>query len=105
MRRKRRSSSPGSRSRGLHYQVYAGFSFLEGRPQLVKTSISSIHKAGTTFPINPLCSSLLTISRIFTSLKIAHSYIAYLHGVNPDSPAPPSVLDGGQHNLFSEVSI
>jgi len=105
MRRKSRRSSPGSRrGYGLHFQVYAGFTLTHGKPQLVSTSISSTHAACTPIPFYPFDYSYLTISRIFPTLKNAYSYIAFLHGVYPHSPAPPPVLDGGQKELFSEVS-
>jgi len=87
----------------LHYQVYAEFTLTKGKPQLSNISISSTRAACTRFPFNPFDYSLLTISRIFPTLKNAHSYIAYLQGLYPDSPAPPPVLDGGQNVLFSEV--
>jgi len=88
----------------LHFQVYADFSLTNGKPQLVGTSISSTRAGCTRFPFYPFDYSLLTISRIFPTLQNVHSYIAYLHGVYPRSPAPPPVLDGGQKDLFSEVS-
>jgi hypothetical protein len=37
-------------------------------------------------------------------MRHAKSYIAYLHGVYKKSPSPPPVLDGGQKELFPEVS-
>ena len=85
----------------LHYQVYAEFTLTNGKPQLVGTSISSTRSGCTSFPFYPFDFSLLEISRIFPTLEIAHSYIAYLHGVYPRSPAPPPVLDGGQKELFN----
>jgi hypothetical protein len=88
----------------LHFQVYAEFSLANGKPQLVSTSIFSTHAACTSWPVYPLENLLLTISRIFPTLRHAKSYIAYLHGVYPRRPAPPPVLDGGQKDLFSEVS-
>jgi len=84
----------------LHFQVYADFSLTQGKPQLVNLSILSTHAGCSSFPFYPFDYSLLTISRIFPTLKIAHSYIAYLQGLYPDSPAPPPVLDGGQKELF-----
>ena len=87
----------------LHFQVYAEFSLTKGKPQLVSTSISSTHAACTSWPVLPDENTNLTIARVFHTLKTARSYIAYLHGVYPHSPAPPSVLDGGQQELFQEV--
>jgi len=87
----------------LHFQVYADFTFTYGKPQLISTSISSTHAACTTFPIYPFDHTYLTISRIFPTLQNANSYIAFLHGVYKDSPAPLPVLDGGQKEFFSEV--
>jgi hypothetical protein len=87
----------------LHYQVYAEFTLTQGKPQLVSTVIYSTTAAITLFPICPSINSYLTISRIFPTLKNAYSYIAYLHGVYPASPAPPPVLDGNQQELFPEV--
>jgi hypothetical protein len=87
----------------LHYKVYADFIFTHGKPQLVKTSLYSTTSACTTIPVYPYLASTLTISRIFSTLEEAKSFITYLHGVYPKSPAPPPVLDGGQKELFSEV--
>jgi len=88
----------------LHFQVYADFIIINGKPQLVKTSIFSTTAAVTKFPILPNENSHLTLSRIFHTLKNAHSYIAFLHGVYPHSPAPLPVLDSGQKDLFMGVS-
>jgi len=88
----------------LHFQVYAEFTRTNGKPQLFSTSISSTHSACSLFPFCPFTHTTLTISRIFPTLVIAKSYIAYLHRVYPDSPAPPPVLDGNQQELFPEVS-
>jgi len=87
----------------LHFQVYAEFTLTKGKPQLGSMSISSTRAGCTRLPFYPFDYSLLTISRIFPTLKKAHSYIAYLQGLYSDSPAPPPVLDGGQKDLFSEV--
>ena len=84
----------------LHFQVYAEFTLTKGKPQLGSTSISSTRAGCTRFPFYPFNYSLLIISRIFPTLKNAHSYIAFLHGVYPHSPAPPPVLDSGQKELF-----
>jgi len=84
----------------LHFQVYAEFTLTKGKPQLVSASISSTHAACSPFPFYPSAFSLLTISRIFPSLKNAHTYITYLQGLYPDSPAPSPVLDSGQKELF-----
>ena len=84
----------------LHYQVYADFTLTQGKPQLVNTSISSTLAACTSLPFCPFDYSYLTISRIFHTLQNAQSYIAFLHGVYPHSPAPPPVLDSGQIELF-----
>jgi hypothetical protein len=87
----------------LHFQVYAEFKLSNGKPQLISTSISSTYSACVQIPFNPYPHKLLTISRIFPTLQNAKSYIAYLHGVYPNSPAPPPVLDGNQQELFPEV--
>jgi len=87
----------------LHFQVYADFILIKGKPQLVGTSIYSTLSACSSLPFCPIENFNNTISRIFPTLKNAHSYIAFLHGVYPHSPAPPPVLDGGQKDLFSEV--
>jgi len=84
----------------LNFQVYADFTITQGKPQLVNTSISSTHAACTSFPFHPFDYSFLTISRIFKTMQNAKSYIAFLHGVYPHSPAPPPVLDSGQKELF-----
>jgi hypothetical protein len=86
----------------LHFQVYAEFKFIKGKTQLVSTSISSTHAACTTIPIFPFYNSYLIISRIFPTLQNAKDYIAHLHGVYPNSPATPPVLDGGQKEFFTE---
>jgi hypothetical protein len=88
----------------IHFQVYADFTLTNGKPQLVKTSIFSTTAAVTTIPILPNENSNLTISRIFHTSKNVYSYIAYLHGVYPCSPAPPPVLDSGQKDFFMGVS-
>jgi hypothetical protein len=97
MRRNRRRNTSGKR-RGykLYFQVYAEFSFVKGKPQLLNTSIFSTYAACTTIPLNPLDYSFFTISRIFHNLDQAASYCAYLHGVYPNSPAlpPPQSNDG-----------
>ena len=87
----------------LHFQVYADFSLTQGKPQLVNLSISTTRSGCSRFPFYPSDFSNLTISRIFPTLKIAHSYIAFLQGIYPQSPAPPPVLDSGQKELFQEV--
>jgi hypothetical protein len=88
----------------LHFQVYADFKYANGKRTLVSTSISSTHAAVTDLPFWPYEHSYSTLSRIFHTLKNAQSYIAYLHGVYPDSPATPPVLDGNQQELFKELS-
>jgi hypothetical protein len=88
----------------LHFQVYADFILSNGRPQFVGSSISSTKTACTSLPFYPFDHTVLTISRIFPTLQKAKSYIAYLHRVYPHSPAPPPILDGGQKELFPEVS-
>jgi hypothetical protein len=85
----------------LHFQVYVDFIFSKGKPQLAATSINSTTAACTSWPFNPYEHKPLTTSQIFPTLKEAQSYIAYLHGVYPHSPAPPPVLDGGQQDFFS----
>jgi hypothetical protein len=99
----RRTSGVGG-FMSLHFQVYAEFKLVKSKPQLVSTSISSTLSACTTIPIFPFYKTYLITSRIFPTLQIAKSYITYLHGVYPRSPAPPPVLDSGQKDLFSEVS-
>ena len=84
----------------LHFQVYAGFALAQGKPSLVSISISSTHAACTPYPFLPYGSTYLTISRIFHTQKEAHSYIAYLYGVYPQSTAPLPALDSGQNELF-----
>jgi len=84
----------------LHYQVYADFTLTKGKPQLVNLSISSTRAGCSRLPFYPSDFSYLTISRIFPTLKIAHSYIAFLQGLYSDSPAPLPVLDSGQIELF-----
>jgi hypothetical protein len=88
----------------LHFQVYADFTLTNGKPQLISTSISSTSSACTQIPFQPFPHRFLTISQIFPTLQMAKSYIAYLHRVYPNSPAPPPVLDGNQQELFPEVS-
>ena len=86
----------------LHYQVIAFFKCSRCKPQLVKLSYCSTLKACTSFPFLYPKNSYRTISRIFQTLQAAEDYIAYLKRLYPDSPAP--VLEGGQKDLFSEVS-
>jgi len=84
----------------LHFQVYADFTLTQDKPQLVHTAIYSTQAACTSLPFWPNAATFLTISRIFPTLRLAHSYIAYLHRVYPNSPAPPPVLDDGQLELL-----
>ena len=84
----------------LHFQVYADFSLSKGKPQLIKTSIVTTTAAVTSIVVPPYVGSYLTITRIFHTLKDAHGYIAYLHKVYKNSPAPPPILDNGQIDLF-----
>jgi len=88
----------------LHFQVYADFKFINGKQQFVSTSISSTKAACSLWVFNPFEHKPLTISRILPSLEQAKSYIVYLHGRYPDSPAKPPVLDGNQQDLFQEFS-
>jgi hypothetical protein len=88
----------------IRYQVYADFSLTNGKPQLISTAIFSTHSACSLWPLSPKENSHLTITRIFPTLRNAKSYIAYLHGVYKNSPAPPPVLDSGQQELFKEPS-
>jgi hypothetical protein len=88
----------------LRFQVYADFSFTHGKQQLISTAIYCTTAACTLWPIQPEENSYLTISRIFPTLHNAKSNIAYLHGVYPNSLAPPPVLDSGQKEFFLEVS-
>ena len=88
----------------LHFQVIADFTLSHGKPSLTSISIYTTHAACTLFPFCPNPATYLTISRIFPTLQLAHSYIAYLQGVYPCSPIPPPVIDGGQLELFQEVS-
>jgi len=84
----------------LHFQTYAEFALINGKPQLVSTEISSTHAACTSIPFNPYPQKILTLSYIFPTEKMARSYIAHLHKVFPHSPAPPPVFDSGQGFLF-----
>ena len=88
----------------LHFQVYADFEYIQGKRSLIRTSILSTHAACTAVPFWPYKKTYLTISRIFPSLSLAHSYIAFLHRAYPDSPALSPVLDDGQMYLFMEDS-
>jgi hypothetical protein len=85
----------------LHFQVYAQIKLNHGKPQLLKTSISSTTSAVTTIPFNPSLVSSVQISRIFSTIKEAKSYIAYLQGVYKKSNVPPPILDSGQKELFT----
>ena len=86
----------------LHFQVIAEFSLAQGKPSLVSTVLYSTHAACTLWPILPNENTPLTISRIFPTLRLAHSYVAYLYRVYK-KPIPPLVIDGGQQDLFMEV--
>ena len=85
----------------LHFQVIAGFLLIQDKPSLVSTVLYSTHAAYTSWPILPNENSYLTISRIFPTLHLARSYIAYLYRVYK-KPAPPLVIDSGQQELFKE---
>jgi hypothetical protein len=84
----------------LHFQVYADFVLINGKPQLLGTSIYSTQSACSSLPFCPIENFNNTISRIFPTLEISHSYIAYLQGLYTDSPTTPPVLDSGQTELF-----
>ena len=86
----------------LHFQVIVEFSSFANKRQLVKPSIFLTYSACTSIPFWPYEKTFLAISCIFSTLQNAKSYIAYLHEVYSDSPAPPPVIDGGQQELFSE---
>ena len=88
----------------LHYQVISEFSLSQGKPSLVSISLFSTRAACSPLPFLPYEKTYLTISRIFPTLHLAHSYIAYLQGVYKRNPIPPPVLDGGQLELFTEAS-
>ena len=85
----------------LHFQVIVDFSLSHGKPSLVHIAIYSTHAACTSFPFWPNPSTFLTISRIFPTLRLAHSYIAYHQALYPHSSAPPPLLDSGQKELFA----
>ena len=84
----------------LHFQVYVTFSGLSLPRSIVNISIYSTHAACSVLPFWPNLTSYLTISRVFQTLRLAHSYIAHLQGLYLDSPAPPPVLDDGQLDFF-----
>ena len=88
----------------LHFQVIANFSLIQGKPQLLSTEIYSTYAACTSLLFWPYPSTYLSISRIFPTLQNANSYIAYLQGVYPHSPAPLPIMDSGQKDLFLEVT-
>ena len=88
----------------LHFQVYANFSLSQGKPSLASVSLFSTRAACSPLPFWPSEKTYLIISRIFPTLSLAHSYIAYLQRVYSKNPIPPPVLDGGQLELFTEVS-
>ena len=88
----------------LHYQVTAEFCFSSGRPSLAGLSLHSTQAACTLWPVPGSIVKLASISRIFPTLKEAHSYITYLLGLYSNSPVPFPVLDKGQQELFQEVS-
>ena len=97
--------SPGAKGvfMSLHFSVIAEFSLTQGKPSLVSTVLYSTHAACTQWPILPNENAPLTISRIFPTIQLARSYIAYLYRVYK-KPIPPLVIDGGQQELFLEVS-
>jgi hypothetical protein len=97
--------SPGAKGVfvSLRFQVIADFSLTQGKPSLVSTVLFSTHAACTQWPILLNENISLTISRIFPTLQLARSYIAYLYRVYK-KPIPPLVIDGGQQELFLEVS-
>ena len=87
----------------LHYQVIANFTSTKGRPSLVGLSLHSTTAAYTQWPVPGSLVRFASNSRIFHTLKEAHSNIAYLLGLYKDSPVPFPVLDKGQKELFQEV--
>jgi hypothetical protein len=88
----------------LHYAVISDFSLSHGRPSLVSLSLHSTKEACTLWPLPGSMVRLLSNKHIFPTLKLAHSYIAYLKSRYPNSPVPFPVLDKGQPELFQEVS-
>jgi hypothetical protein len=86
----------------LHYQVTSTFAFMHstGRPSLIGLTLNSTFAACTSWPNQPNQGSFLTQARIFSSLKDAQSYIAYLQRIYKRCAVPPPVLDSGQLNLF-----
>ena len=87
----------------LHFQVIAEFSLTQGKPSLVSTVLYSTHAACTLWPILPNENTYLATSQIFPTLQLARSYVAYLYRVYK-KPIPPLVIDGGQQELFKELS-
>jgi hypothetical protein len=104
---RRRRSFPGSRrgSKSLHFAVIADYSFFGCRPSLAGLSLYSTHEACTLWPVSGSLVKSFCTKRIFSTLKEAHSYIAYLKDRNPNSLIPIPVLDKGQPDLFQEVLI
>jgi hypothetical protein len=80
----------------LHYQAISQFSLLHGKPSLVSISLFSTRAACSPLPFWPYEKTYLTISRIFSTLYLAHSYIAYLQGVYKRNPISPPVLQTAQ---------
>lgn len=86
----------------LHYQVNTEYSLTHGKPSLTGLSINTTKSACTTLPVHSEFSLLKTF-RIFRTLQEAYFYIACLHNVYNQNPAPLPELDSGQKELFSEV--
>jgi hypothetical protein len=86
----------------LHYQVTSDFSFTSGHPSLIGLSLNTTSTACTLWPVPGSLVRFASNSRIFHTLKEAHSYITYLMGRYPDSPVLFPVLDKGQKDLFKE---
>jgi hypothetical protein len=87
----------------LHYQVIADFSLIKGRPSLIALSLHSTSAACTLWPVPGSFVKYTSLSRIFHTLKAAHSYISYLMGLYSNSSVPFPVLDKGQKDLFQGV--
>jgi hypothetical protein len=87
-----------------NYQIISNFTLTNGKPLWVKSEIFSTKAACTFQPFRPYPEKCLTISYIFPTMQLVHSYIAHLRKMYPHSPAPPPVLDSGQQELFKELS-
>ena len=83
----------------LHFKVNTDFEFFNGKLSLIGLSINSTTSACTTIP-QQISIPLLKTYRILSSLEEAHTFIAHLKKVYPESVHLPVEFDSGQKEIL-----